>query len=291
MRGYRIPKGTLVLWSAYLSGRDPSAWTDPLRFDPDRFVDLTDEQRTIADHAWVPFGRGARNCIGFALAQMELTLIISRLAQRLDVHPTQPEMPRPVGMVVNRPSGGTPMHVTPRHGIGSYRSAVVRRSVFRLRVIAAAAAAMTRVLVRRPLRGPAQPTWTWSEELFVAASRAALTTSGWDVELMSPSPRGLKPPLGRQISRALTVADVDLGGVRAERYCPTTPPSGTILRFHGGGFVSGSARLERRVAAELAVLSNCDTFGISYRLAPEHPYPAALDDAVAAYRGSARARR
>ena len=111
---YVIPKGTLILWSAYLAGRDPEAWTDPLRFDPDRFLDLTPEQKVIADHAWVPFGRGARNCIGFALAQMELTLMISRLAQRLDVTPTASVAPPPVGMVVNRPLGGVPMRVAER---------------------------------------------------------------------------------------------------------------------------------------------------------------------------------
>ena len=159
----------------------------------------------------------------------------------------------------------------------------MKRLVFRFRLIVAATAAAARVLVRRPFRGPAQPTWTWSEELFVAASRAALLASGWDVELMSPRTRGLQPPIGRRIRRAITVEYVDLGGIRAERYCPRGIPSGTILRFHGGGFVTGSARMERRVAAELAVLSNCDTFGISYRLAPKHPYPAALEDAVAAY--------
>ena len=43
--GYRIPKGTLILWSAYLAGRDPEAWPDPLRFDPDRFVDAPPEER------------------------------------------------------------------------------------------------------------------------------------------------------------------------------------------------------------------------------------------------------
>lgn len=111
---YVIPKGTLILWSAYLAGRDAKAWTDPKRFDPDRFLDLSSEQKVIADHAWVPFGRGARNCIGFALAQMELTLMISRLAQRLDVTPLVSAAPQPVGMVVNRPAGGVPMRVALR---------------------------------------------------------------------------------------------------------------------------------------------------------------------------------
>ncbi|MCC5950809.1 MAG: cytochrome P450 [Acidimicrobiia bacterium] len=109
-----IPKRTLVLWSAYLAGRDPEAWEDPLRFDPDRFVELTDEQQAQADAAWVPFGGGARRCIGFALAQMELTLLMARFAQRLDVRPTDVKPPAPVGMVVNRPTGGVPVTVARR---------------------------------------------------------------------------------------------------------------------------------------------------------------------------------
>lgn len=112
--GHRIPKGTLILWSAHLAGRDPDAWTYPLVFDPDRFIDPAPEQRALADIAWVPFGRGARNCIGFALAQMELTLIIARIAQRLDISAPSDREPRPIGMVVNRPKGGAPMRVTMR---------------------------------------------------------------------------------------------------------------------------------------------------------------------------------
>ena len=113
--GYEVTKGTLVMWSAHLAGRDPVAWPDVLAFDPDRFDGLTPEQQAVSDAAWVPFGRGARNCIGFALAQMELTLIISRLAQRLDITRTTPDMPDPVGTVVNRPAGGVPMQVSARH--------------------------------------------------------------------------------------------------------------------------------------------------------------------------------
>jgi len=109
--GYRIPRGTLILWSAHLAGRDARAWADPLRFDPDRFVDLDDQHQALADMAWVPFGRGARNCIGFALAQMELTLIIARFAQRLDIHSVAKTAPAPIGMVVNRPTGGAPVRI------------------------------------------------------------------------------------------------------------------------------------------------------------------------------------
>lgn len=119
--GYRIGAGTLVLWSAHLAGRDARAWADPLRFDPDRFLDPPADRRELAEIAWIPFGRGARNCIGFALAQMELTLIIARLAQRLDIAAVTSELPRPVGMVVNRPAGGAPMRVALRdpHRAGS----------------------------------------------------------------------------------------------------------------------------------------------------------------------------
>ncbi len=109
-----IRQGTLILWSAHLAGRSPDAWEDPLAFDPDRFADPTPEQRSLARSAWVPFGGGTRNCVGFMLAQMELTVMISRLAQRLDVTPLDPQVPTPVGMVVNRPSGGVPLRVSLR---------------------------------------------------------------------------------------------------------------------------------------------------------------------------------
>lgn len=112
--GFRIPKGTLVLWSAHLAGRDASVWDDPLTFDPDRFLGLDDERRQLADASWVPFGHGRRNCIGFAAAQMELVLITARLAQRLDIEALAATIPRPVGMVVNRPEGGAPMLVSAR---------------------------------------------------------------------------------------------------------------------------------------------------------------------------------
>ena len=110
--GFTIRRGTVIVWSPYLAGRDEHAWTDPLRFDPDRFSDLDADQQALADQAWVPFGRGPHMCLGFGLAQMELTLAIARLAQRLDVTATSPEIPLPFGLIVNRPTGGAVFHVT-----------------------------------------------------------------------------------------------------------------------------------------------------------------------------------
>lgn len=110
--GYRIPGRTLIAWSFYLAGRAPAYWPDPLRFDPDRHLDPTPEQAAHAKAAWVPFGGGARNCIGFALAQIELTLIVARVAQRLHLAPVGTAVPPATRR--SRPEGGAPLRVTVR---------------------------------------------------------------------------------------------------------------------------------------------------------------------------------
>jgi len=60
-------------------------------------------------------------------------------------------------------------------------------------------------------------------------------------------------------------------------------PTGTILYFHGGGYAIGSAALTAGLASELARRSGARAVSVDYALAPEHPYPAAVHDAVAAY--------
>jgi cytochrome P450 len=111
---FGVEKGTMVLWSSYVAGRLPALWDRPLEFRPDRFLEPDPKGRAAIETAWIPFGRGPRACIGFALAQMELTLALARLAQRVDITFARPGVPRPVGMIVNRPEGGIPATVTPR---------------------------------------------------------------------------------------------------------------------------------------------------------------------------------
>ncbi|MEO6629648.1 MAG: cytochrome P450 [Aquihabitans sp.] len=104
-----IAKNALVLWSPYLAGRSEVAWNDPLEFRPDRHIQASPVQEAQMAAAWVPFGRGPRRCIGFGLAQMELTLILSRLALHVDLEAVNPNTPSPYGTVVNRPRGGVPV--------------------------------------------------------------------------------------------------------------------------------------------------------------------------------------
>lgn len=58
-----------------------------------------------------------------------------------------------------------------------------------------------------------------------------------------------------------------------------------LLYLHGGGYVVGSAQDYRGLAGEIAASAGTSLFSVDYRLAPENPFPAALDDALAAYRG------
>ncbi|MGI9435384.1 MAG: alpha/beta hydrolase [Geminicoccaceae bacterium] len=63
-----------------------------------------------------------------------------------------------------------------------------------------------------------------------------------------------------------------------------TENDGVIVYLHGGGFVLGSLESHHRIMRMLAIESRCTVLGIDYRLAPEHPFPAALDDTVATMR-------
>jgi acetyl esterase/lipase len=78
---------------------------------------------------------------------------------------------------------------------------------------------------------------------------------------------------------------VDAGGVPAIWAVPTSGvPDRVVLYVHGGGYVLGSAELYRRFTGHLANAVGCRVLNLDYRLAPEHPHPAAVEDAVAAYR-------
>ena len=77
----------------------------------------------------------------------------------------------------------------------------------------------------------------------------------------------------------------DIKGIQAARITPPdTSSAKTILYLHGGGFMAGSIHSHRDLAARIAKAACAKLVLIDYRLAPEHPYPAGLDDAFTACR-------
>jgi acetyl esterase len=87
-------------------------------------------------------------------------------------------------------------------------------------------------------------------------------------------------PIGRIEDRQVPTAD---GDIPIRIYTPEGEgPFGILVNFHGGGWVIGDLETADSVCREMATLGNCIVISVDYRLAPEHPYPAAVDDAYAA---------
>ena len=79
------------------------------------------------------------------------------------------------------------------------------------------------------------------------------------------------------------------GGMRARVYSPSASAPGLVLYYHGGGWVVGTLDGWDAVVRNLAVASGCDVVSVDYRLAPEHVFPAAADDAYDALMWAASA--
>lgn len=160
--------------------------------------------------------------------------------------------------------------------------------------------------LRRRLRhGPLRPTWSFRFEVLVG-----LVRRDWHKLRYWPEPKVRahldRLPQPRSVLRRVSRTNVDIDGLPAvwtetkdavEPALPTADsadsansadggkPHGAraLLYVHGGSFLYGSNRTHAGLMANLAVHTRTRVLGIDYRLAPEHPYPAALDDATRAY--------
>ena len=129
----------------------------------------------------------------------------------------------------------------------------------------------------------------------VGGANAERVTRLWatlvNVSAAGPGLSGLRASVEELHAKLAPPAGVDiraeqLGGVAALRCDPTEPLERSRRRalfLHGGGFVAGSAYGYRHLAGALAVVARQPVIVPDYRLAPEHPFPAALNDAVSVY--------
>lgn len=84
----------------------------------------------------------------------------------------------------------------------------------------------------------------------------------------------------------ITITQTELGGVPCERVtAPDARASAAFFYIHGGGWVAGSPRTHRPLTWRLSKQIGIPVIAVDYRLAPEHVFPAGLDDCVAAYKG------
>lgn len=154
------------------------------------------------------------------------------------------------------------------------------------RVAGAAVGAVCRTVLRRAIGRRMHPSWPLGFELVVSATRGS-----WSV----------MPKIGmvrwRNVGEAMSPLKTD--GLTA-RFVEVNPGDGpplygawleppdasesVLLYYHGGGFVFGSLRTHGELIGALARAARARTLALQYRLAPEHPIPAAVTDALRAYR-------
>ncbi len=155
-----------------------------------------------------------------------------------------------------------------------------------IRVVSAAMGGMLRAFFRRLIGRRMHPNWPLKLEAVVSATRGS-----WSVmpaigmvrwrnvgEAMSPLRTDDLPP---------RFVRVDSGGEEPLFAAWLEPPDAgesVLLYFRGGGFVFGSLRTHGELIGALARAARARTLALEYRLAPEHPCPASLNDAVTAYR-------
>jgi acetyl esterase len=115
------------------------------------------------------------------------------------------------------------------------------------------------------------------------ASPSSLPSDGTDIEDAragmlrdTPAVAGSPQPIGE-------VRDVDAAGVPARLYRPEGAHGGSLLFMHGGGWAIGSIDTHDALCREIANGSGASVLSVDYRLAPEYPYPAALDDCDTAW--------
>ena len=96
--------------------------------------------------------------------------------------------------------------------------------------------------------------------------------------------RILDLPFPAPVPRGISIDPINIAGVPCERVAVRRPPEMTILHLHGGAFIGGKLRTYHPFCGALARRLQAQVILPDYRLAPEHPFPAAPDDCLAVYR-------
>ncbi len=147
-----------------------------------------------------------------------------------------------------------------------------------------------RVLARRLFRGPLRPGWGLRFEVVVEVMREVMRRAGGvDEPEGQPSSdpfRRAVNPVPKALRARVALDKRELAGLYTEVLTPQGWSQGGAVLFylHGGGYRTGSPRSHRALLARIAEAGRLRTVAVDYSKAPEHPFPAGLEDAHRAYR-------
>jgi cytochrome P450 len=101
---HRVPAGTVIVIDAWGVHHDPVRYPQPERFRPERFLDGDSPE----PYSWLPFGGGARRCVGAALAELEIKVALETMLSRVDLEPADAELAPPArrGITIVPHAGG-----------------------------------------------------------------------------------------------------------------------------------------------------------------------------------------
>ena len=144
---------------------------------------------------------------------------------------------------------------------------------------------LVRSLWRRIRFGPVDPAWSWRtstmRDVLAALTDEVIMVPPWIVPQLN---RFIVSGTPVSLGRVVRVGKADLDGVYSEVLTRPQSDLTTVLFLHGGAYVVGSPKFVRQITSWLTWSLRARTFAINYRLAPRHPFPAALEDALTSYR-------
>jgi len=114
LMGHSLEPCTVVIGSIYLTHHREDIYPDPERFRPERFL-----ERRYSPFEYLPFGGGSRRCIGMALAQFEMKVVVASILSRFDLRLSRPDAVRPVRRGLT--AGSSPVRLVVKGGPDSKR--------------------------------------------------------------------------------------------------------------------------------------------------------------------------
>lgn len=154
---------------------------------------------------------------------------------------------------------------------------------YRLRCARLLTESIASATAHRLRHGPSLPGWNWTVELGTAILRNQLR-SAFALPNVKESRRFLDcVVLHSPFSQRISTTDGSENDIRGSWHIPVNPSPVTLLYLHGGGFAFYPRDSYRNFIALITLAANTSSFAVDYRLSPEHPFPAALEDVRAAY--------